>query len=313
MMKSSLFTEAKTDTAFGRNTNSRRAIKSGGMKEPGEVLETSVSRSRSGRKRQASESSGLASSGLASPTPTEDTDDKSFLFMTQTMELFQYEFLEKELQKQRSIEIRMVRDEIASLTRKSDRLHSDYCRLKEGRAADEAKQIMDEHEQRISLLETKLKRIQEEEIERRNAMLRQHQRKLDDKNDTERRNKQAKVDDKRPNADEENDVSTTEPPMSVVVAFQPPTGVAQLPVETPPTTQRLALVCVECSVNTTHKCHKCKLYVCTICCSEKRNLEMSWWCQECFDAESFDNQQKIRAGCYESDDEENVYGSTAIL
>ena len=82
------------------------------------------------------------------------------------MELFQYEFLEKELQKQRSIEIRMVRDEIASLTRKSDRLHSDFSRLKKGRAADKARQIMDELEHCISLLESKLKKIQEKEIER---------------------------------------------------------------------------------------------------------------------------------------------------
>lgn len=111
-----------------------------------------------------------------------------------------------------------------------------------------------------------------------------------------------KVDDERPNNEEENDVST-EPPTSIVVAFQSPTGVAQSPVETPPTTQQLTLVCVECSVNTTHKCHKCNRYVCTICCSEKRNLEMSWWCQECFDAESFDKQQKIRAGYYDSDEE----------
>ena len=144
-------------------------------------------------------------------------------------------------------------------------------------------------------------------------MLRQHQCKLDDKNNMGHHHKQVKNDDKHPSIEEGNDVSTEHCPMSVVVAFQPPTGVVESPMETPPTTQQLALVCVECSINTTHKCHKCKQYICTMCCSEERKLEMSWWCQECFDTESFDKQQIIRAGCYESDDEENVYGSTAIL
>ncbi|KAI2492302.1 hypothetical protein MHU86_22241 [Fragilaria crotonensis] len=101
---------------------------------------------------------------------------------------------------------------------------------------------MDEHERRILLLETNLKKIQEEEIERRNAMLRQHQRKLDENNIMEHHNKQVKVVDKHPNVEEENDFST-EPPMSVVaVAFQPPTtAVAQSHVETSPTTQRMDL------------------------------------------------------------------------
>ena len=98
---------------------------------------------------------------------------------------------------------------------------------------------MDEHERRMSLLETKLKKIQEEEIERRNAMLRQHQRKLDENINMERHNKRVKVGDKHPNVVEKNDRST-EPPMSVVVlAFQPPTAVAQSDMETPPTTHQL--------------------------------------------------------------------------
>ena len=64
-------------------------------------------------------------------------------------------------------------------------------------------------------------------------------------------------------------------------------------------------VCVECSVNpTSHRCRKCKQNICAICCRENRDLEMIWWCEDCFEAESVTHQQEIRDGKYESDGEE---------
>ena len=64
-------------------------------------------------------------------------------------------------------------------------------------------------------------------------------------------------------------------------------------------------ICVECSITpTTHKCRRCRRFVCTLCCSEKRHLDMIWWCSDCFDNESITNQQQIRDGKYESDGEE---------
>jgi hypothetical protein len=66
------------------------------------------------------------------------------------------------------------------------------------------------------------------------------------------------------------------------------------------------LVCVECSITpTSHKCRRCKRYVCDLCCYSHRRLEMVWWCGECFDNESVTNQNTIRDGNYESDGESN--------
>ena len=66
------------------------------------------------------------------------------------------------------------------------------------------------------------------------------------------------------------------------------------------------LVCVECSITpTTHKCRRCKRYVCDVCCSTQRGLEMVWWCAYCFDNESLSNQKTIREGNYESDSDDD--------
>ena len=41
-----------------------------------------------------------------------------------------------------------------------------------------------------------------------------------------------------------------------------------------------SFTCIECRKNpSTHKCRKCKDFVCDICCSVKRGLEMIWWCE----------------------------------
>ncbi|KAI2488905.1 hypothetical protein MHU86_25959 [Fragilaria crotonensis] len=63
-------------------------------------------------------------------------------------------------------------------------------------------------------------------------------------------------------------------------------------------------ICVECSATPSiHKCRRCRQFVCTLCCSEKRHLDMIWWCGDCFENESITNQQQIRDGKYESDGE----------
>ena len=63
-------------------------------------------------------------------------------------------------------------------------------------------------------------------------------------------------------------------------------------------------ICVECSTTpSTHKCRRCQRFVCTLCCSEERHLDMIWWCGDCFDNASITNQQQIRDGKYESDGE----------
>ena len=62
--------------------------------------------------------------------------------------------------------------------------------------------------------------------------------------------------------------------------------------------------CIECNEPSNHSCEKCNKSVCSVCCSEKRGLEMVWWCDVCFKTQSLWNQRLIREGNYSSSDEE---------
>lgn len=65
-----------------------------------------------------------------------------------------------------------------------------------------------------------------------------------------------------------------------------------------------SVLCDECgAIPTQCKCRKCKeRYVCDICCSTKRGLELAWWCATCFGNESVvASQELIRSGDYDSD------------
>ena len=62
--------------------------------------------------------------------------------------------------------------------------------------------------------------------------------------------------------------------------------------------------CIECNEPSSHSCEKCNKTVCSVCCSEKRGLEMVWWCDVCFKTQSLWNQTLIRDGNYSSSDEE---------
>jgi len=89
--------------------------------------------------------------------------------------------------------------------------------------------------------------------------------------------------------------------MESVRAIQPVADVESIE-----TTGASALtVCIECKQTpTTHKCRRCKQFVCDFCCDEKRGLQMIWWCGTCFDNESLSNQNQIREGKYESDNDD---------
>ena len=63
--------------------------------------------------------------------------------------------------------------------------------------------------------------------------------------------------------------------------------------------------CIECNLPSNHSCRKCKECVCSLCCSEKRELENAWWCEICFKKQTVASQQLIRDGRYYSSDEED--------
>ena len=63
---------------------------------------------------------------------------------------------------------------------------------------------------------------------------------------------------------------------------------------------------IECDSLSDHSCRRCKRCVCSMCCELKRDLEMAWWCDECFKKqEGAWNQMVIRQGNYSSSEDED--------
>jgi hypothetical protein len=164
--------------------------------------------------------------------------------------------------------------------------------MKKGPEAQKVKTLINEYEAEILELELKLKALQEAEVERWDDIMKHH---FDD--DKEMENKmgmsillgnqeayQAEI------SELQSKVTRLEHEQVNVKNGSTATGPA---------------LWVECSVNPkSHRCRKCTRNICATCCRENRDLEMIWWCEDCFQAESVTNQQQIRDGKYESDGEE---------
>ena len=216
------------------------------------------------------------------------------------LELFKTDLAEKELQKRSYLEALIVRDKLAAVTRKSDRLTEKYYRAKKGTAANEMTLLLETYDEEIELLEQQLQDIQKTEIERR---------------------QQAAVSSNPPSADKEEEVrvhsaiasskpssaNIEEGTVRSMIVIEDVDMVSFDAAATPSTAAGGARatqsdLCIECNATpSTHKCRKCKETICDLCCSSKRNLEMVWWCGRCFDDESLTNQRQIREGKYESD------------
>ena len=83
-------------------------------------------------------------------------------------ELFEAEFLEKEQQKTAFLKFRIIRDNLASLTRwKQDQLFQRYYHSTKGPIQDQMKTDLDRLEAEILELETSLRILQETELHRR--------------------------------------------------------------------------------------------------------------------------------------------------
>ena len=133
---------------------------------------------------------------------------------------------------------------------------------------------VDIYEVEISRLESKLKDVQTSEVERRATAL------LTSSTDVLRV--------------EEEDSTTT-----LVVETPALQSTSQTNQQVPGES-----VCIECGITSTmHTCRRCKLYVCSMCCSTHRQFEMIWWCARCFDVQSPTTQNMIRDGNYNSDGE----------
>ncbi|KAI2488822.1 hypothetical protein MHU86_25876 [Fragilaria crotonensis] len=287
-MKSSLFSDAKCNASLGRNTTSRQAIK--------ERKESVAARSSTPQQHT------MAMRPQQSLTARQQSDMLVELrhatkdVMQKTYELFEAEFVEKEQQKTAFLEVRIIRDNLASLTRKQDLLLQKYYHSTKGPIQNQMKTDLDRLEAQIAELETSLRILQETELHRR---------------------KKAKI---APRHGVVADVLVaTDPDASETTksgnatASSPAASSASMPrmVSIPCEDSGLAVafqesitICTECNeIPTKHVCRKCKQFVCDLCCSEKRGLELVWWCGTCFDDESLSNQRQIRDGKYESDGE----------
>jgi exonuclease VII small subunit len=228
------------------------------------------------------------------PSPNDDGNKQRNAILHQ-MDRFQAEYVERELQKRSSLQVAIVRDKICALTRKCDRATEKLFRMKKGRAADELNEVVENLERDIESLEAELRNLQEKEIQRRGKSMMTYQvmeetvesilHRLED-DDVKGAPIKAHIDVLKNTPDI---INPDDYPLDVVLQVPlAPSG----------------SICVECSITpSTHKCRRCRRFVCTLCCSEKRHLDMIWWCGDCFDNESITNQQQIRDGKYFSDGE----------
>jgi hypothetical protein len=212
------------------------------------------------------------------------------------LELFKADFAEKELQKRSYLEVLIVRDKLAAVTRKSDRLTDKFYRTKKGLAANEMKLLLDKYDEEIEVLEQQLQNIQKAEMKRRQSASSATGRPSVAGGSTTADSTSAA---------QESTVKAIRPTIVIEdLDFCPAVATTRSPSDgTQPTKSS---VCIECNVTpSTHKCRKCREFICDLCCSSKRNLEMVWWCGRCFDDESVTNQRQIREGKYESDESGN--------
>jgi len=211
--------------------------------------------------------------------------------LDQTYKLFEAELIEKELQNTHHLELRIIRDNLTSLNKRHDRLLERYYRTENGLMQAEIKENLDRYENEILEMETNIKNLQEAEVSRRKNVILFRQAAAAASHGTSGGTEPPQV------IDCSETLRTTSPATSF---FSVP-----LPELDEPPACKASFICIACRKNlSTHKCRKCKEFVCDICCSVKRGLEMIWWCERCFENESLTNQKQIRAGNYESDNEE---------
>ena len=158
-MKSSLFSDAKCDASFGRNTTSRQAIK----ERKGSVATSPRQQTTATRPQQSLTARQQSDLLVELRNATKDV-------MQKTYELFEAECVEKEQQKTAFLEVRIIRDNLASLTRKQDLLLQKYYHSTKGPIQNQMKTDLDCLEAQIAGLEASLRILQETELHRRCLM-----------------------------------------------------------------------------------------------------------------------------------------------
>jgi hypothetical protein len=294
-MQTDFFSDAKKKASFGRKTESRAAFRKKMVE-----ANTAEADNRRGKKRRAEEEE------ASTLTPMPAAVDSSRI-LAKTLEYMAFESIENKRQKLADLGMRNIRDKLVSRRRKEDGILQQLDRLSRGKKKpDQAlldKQTAIENE--IASLEKKLDELQCEEYRRHSDVINQRSLELTASSSSEDQsiartdsNNESSGADSVENCPIDVDISNSEKMDSDddddvdIVA----------PVNTI-TTNKVG--CIECNLSSNHSCRKCKKCVCSLCCSEKRELENAWWCEICFKKQTVASQQLIRDGRYYSSDEED--------
>jgi hypothetical protein len=278
-IKSSLFTDGKASASYGRKTMLRLALKSA---KHAHAAKTPVVPA--------------AKKTLTITIPDTKHDERtshreSTTMLKWALDLFKADLAEKELQKRLYLEALIVRDKLAAVTRKSDRLTEKYYQAKKGSAANEMKLLLEKYHEEIELLEQQLQDIQKMEMERRQQAAESSNPPSTDKEEVRVHSAIA--------SSKPSSANTEQGTVCSMIVVEDVDMVSFDAAATPSTAAGGARAsqsksCIERNTTpSTHKCRKCKESICDLCCSSKRNLEMVWWCRRCFDKESLTNQRQI--------------------
>ena len=283
-MQSDSFGDLKKNASVGRNVASRAQMRKLMIAECAASVDN-----RRGRKRRVTEDEVL-------PVPAPLVDSSSKLILAKTLQYLNADSLEKERQKNAQYMIRSVRDKLTARRRNEDSILRELDRFakhkkKPGEALINKRDAL---EIEIASLEEKLDGLQSDECRRHSDMLKERSLEiLATLSSSDAATTIARTDNNNQSSsadsadDDEDDVVDVTPAAAAAMHTIVNEG-----------------WCIECNTPSNHSCRKCKKCVCSLCCGQ-RELENVWWCNACFSTQTVVNQQLIRDGNYDSDEEDN--------
>lgn len=304
-MKSTLFGDTKVDTSFGkRMSRLKRAASSVDVDEEGPST-----------RHQKKASTGKNSSMVVSSEAGDDTANSNEKQLTdllaKSLALLERQALEKERQKNNFLKERILRDKLSALSRKQNVLSQRYSAMLNRQPVDNMalqaiEKIQDDLESQVGDLEVELTILQDAEVQRRSQAIASHD---NDRAVSRSSSSSILVDDHAASTLTmlgARDFMSMSPLTTATHTGGTPTETNRNDEDTNRTNDdeeaQNSNKCIECkSVPTDHRCRKCTQRVCSACCNTKRQLEMVWWCEMCFNKESPESKAIIRAGDYCSD------------
>lgn len=296
--KSKLFTVAKENASQGKD-GSRRALK---RKAAAAAASVGGEENNKKARKNNDEKSGRPVSlcdTTTIPTAASGTPPENGMIgaLSRTLNFLKDESTENELQKHALLKITRVRERIGVVMRKYDWL-SRKVTLSENGNSNVHTEKLGAYETELEELESQLDVLLQEEAERRGKVLSARASAVADQQEHKQRTLQDHDEQKQRSLRDDGSVSLLSSSSSAGISSPPENkDVCAIAGNT------TGPFCNECSIiPANHKCRKCKeRYVCDVCCSTKRDLELVWWCETCFAKETPAAQALIRSGHYDSD------------